>query len=424
MITKPKDFNKSISIITVILYFLITLVRYFKDYIFKSNTIAAVLLYGFVFLLVLMALKENNNKFSISGYHSAWILIFILTFLYHNREYDWFRTAMCLLGIITFFCIGKRIYYIKYGMLMCVIFAILTATVSWYELVDYNGYLRMLSKLYSVEEVNSIDFFYRQGMVSGLTSHYSSNAFYMVSAIICLLSNQWALSISKNKNTKIVHWIIAGYLLATMLMVGKRAHFVFLIMTIFISFIMLGISRSKKLKYMFVICAIMFIGSPVIIAKVPQVLNFFVRLFNSSGGDILNGREDLYKTAVNMFLTNPIIGRGYGSFSVLMNYENPGVHNDYLQFLAEWGVAGFLICLIAYGKCLYLTYVQYREMKLKTFSVEDERLIIWSFMLQLFVAMYSLTGLPHYDFEIYMLFCLACAVPKNIMRYSENRVKL
>ena len=125
-----------------------------------------------------------------------------------------------------------------------------------------------------------------------------------------------------------------------------------------------------------------------------------------------------------MFLTNPIIGRGYGSFSVLMNYENPGVHNDYLQFLAEWGVAGFLICLIAYGKCLYLTYVQYREMKLKTFSVEDERLIIWSFMLQLFVAMYSLTGLPHYDFEIYMLFCLACAVPKNIMRYSENRVKL
>lgn len=410
---KIKSFRNNVSFAAIIIYFLITLVRYFKDAIFHSNTVAALVLLFTAFIFFFETWRERDGKILLNQYDKAWLLILIFMLLHRDWGYDWFRTLMCAIGIVAYLCIGKRIYYVKYGMTLCILFAILTATVSWYEIINYDGYIRILSKLYLLEEVDSIVRFYRQGMMSGLTSHYSSNTFYMVSAIICIISDNWASNISKVKKGRIIKWILVGYLLVTALMVGKRGHLVFLFATLFLTYFTLQINSSKKIKQSIASVIIIIITFPIILEKVPQVSNFFSRLFANSG-DILNGRGDLYKNALDMFLRSPLIGQGYGSFSVLMNYENPGVHNDYLQFLCEWGVVGFAICLVAYGGCLYITYMHYRKICSNEYSFEDRRLLLWSIMIQIFVAMYSLTGIPHYDFEVYMLFCMACAVPKNI----------
>jgi len=411
----------NISIIAIVLYFTVTLVRYFKDAIFKSNTYIAIVILVTLGIFIIQMIKTNHGKIPFKQLDYAWLLILLLMIINRNWEYEWLRTLMCIVGVLSYFFIGNNIYYIKYGMVICVFFAVLTAVISWFSIFDYNGYLAFLQNLYTPTVINSIASFYRQGMMSGLTTHYSSNTFYMISAIIILLSDSWAYRVGQKKDKKYINWIIILFLLITSLMVGKRGHLIFLMATIFISFLFMTINNSKKLKQIFLSIFAIILGLPFIIQKIPQTANFFTRLFGDNGGDILNGRGDLYSLAIKMFISNPILGRGYGSFSVLMNLQNPGVHNDYLQFLCEWGLVGFVVCMIAYGGSLYSAYRLYKCLSNEVYSVDERRLVIWSFMFQLFVTFYSLTGIPHYDFEVFMLYCLACAVPQNIIRYKKRQ---
>ena len=75
--------------------------------------------------------------------------------------------------------------------------------------------------------------------------------------------------------------------------------------------------------------------------------------FTSGVGDFSSGRVDFWRTAVKIFLDHPFIGVGFDAFgaaysaydtsSGMMRVEQ--AHNDYLQTLADAGVAGFS-CII------------------------------------------------------------------------------
>ena len=53
----------------------------------------------------------------------------------------------------------------------------------------------------------------------------------------------------------------------------------------------------------------------------------------------VNGREDMWSSAIRIFYNNPIFGCGYGSYQIISG-SLYNAHNGYLQLLAEVGILG------------------------------------------------------------------------------------
>jgi len=75
----------------------------------------------------------------------------------------------------------------------------------------------------------------------------------------------------------------------------------------------------------------------------------FVRILGLDGGDLSNGRIHFWGIALRIFAAHPLLGAGLDAFGVAFTrYDTwPGIyrieqaHNDYLQTLADAGLAGF-----------------------------------------------------------------------------------
>lgn len=102
---------------------------------------------------------------------------------------------------------------------------------------------------------------------------------------------------------------------------------------------------------------LMFVGAAAVVFIVLG-LTFFLgggdSLLRASGlaqnqADITSGRLHFWSVAWQIFMTNPILGAGYDAFGVAFSrydtwtgtFRIEQAHNDYLQVLADAGIAGF-----------------------------------------------------------------------------------
>ncbi|WP_460267177.1 O-antigen ligase family protein [Clostridium tertium] len=295
-------------------------------------------------------------------------------------------------------------------MKIIVIFAIVTATVTWISYFFPSFYINNISNIFSNDSKSEvIRYFTVNRHYMGLTNHYSRNAFYIVSALIFLTPS------ILSRLTKRINIIIYMYLILTLLLIGKRGHGLFFALSFCIMILFNEKSRQKRIrsiiKWLF-ISVIVFI---LIIVFIPQVNTLFIRLTMVSN-NVTSGREGLYQIAFDMFKRSPIIGNGYGSFAREVNFTFAGVHNDYLQILAENGVFGFLIMI---GFNLYCYIYSIKAIRITNYENNYAKV---SFMFQTFILLYSFTGLPRYDYEVMTLYLIMCIWGVEIFR-SNNRRK-
>ncbi len=80
---------------------------------------------------------------------------------------------------------------------------------------------------------------------------------------------------------------------------------------------------------------------------------------SGTGGDISNGRTHFWSVAWQIFLAHPLLGSGLDSYGVAFTqydtwngvFRIERAHNDYMQILAEGGIAG-LACIVGFV-CLF-----------------------------------------------------------------------
>ena len=135
---------------------------------------------------------------------------------------------------------------------------------------------------------------------------------------------------------------------------------------------------------------------------IPGVNTFFYRMVNSNHNDITNGRIELYNKAFDMYRDNDYVPIGWGQFSKSTNYSYAGVHNDYIQLFIETGLAGFLLII-----CSNI-YILFKSIKLTSLHKNSLYFIILAY--NIFYLLYSLTGIPHYDFEVYTIYLLLSSI--------------
>lgn len=396
--------------ISLLIYAAIVLIRPYLKKILGSNIMILALL--FISIIILLMSIMLTNKIKVKNFRYIMLCIFMSIPLFYKNAYIedgyyyniyYFMGTIMFCIILSFIKIGED--NINFIMKIFITFAIITSLVTWFSLIFPKAYDSIFISMLPYEDQLMVrNHFWNSGMKMGLTNHYSRNAFYLLLGIIgCIV---------KNRNKK--NSILICLFFVTLLLVGKRAHFLFLLVSLFVAYLIYEKNSFKKMLSMSKYITLVIIVIAVAIIFIPGTSTIFERIFNTSGGDISTGRFELYDRIWNLFVNNSYSPIGWGQFSKSTNYFFAGVHNDYLQLLCETGVLGLSLILFSnlyiLGKSIFII------------RKDKENLIIFGMLIyQIFYLIYSATGLPHYEIETYMVyFIFSCFVFSNF-RYKEKK---
>jgi len=319
-----------------------------------------------------------------------------------NVKYAFYvvATILCYFFIQTN---GDAIKALKYPYL---VFAIITSLVTWLSFVNPAYYISHILSMFP-EESSLTYSFLNKNMYHGFTNHYSRNALYITIALMLL----FCLIICKKKYNKKIVFPLFVFFLATALLVAKRGPALALLISFFLILILKEPSVGKKLKKSFKFIAAMIALFAILYFTVPGVRNMVNRIIMpSETGDLTSSRFYLWSVAWNMFESKPLLGHGWGSYLLAMTGSTfQGVHNDYLQYLAETGIIGFLFFIIRDVSALVLTYRAFKNTRAGECAGTDAQYwLTFSLVFQIFFLTYSMTGMPHFAYEQYGLYTILC----------------
>lgn len=218
------------------------------------------------------------------------------------------------------------------GAMLCIHLA---ATLLFY--VRPTLYLQTVKPLFFSAERNAI------GYQSGLTSHFSHNGFFMAEGF--LLTASGALCSAGGSRRK--RTVLALLFLIGLVLTQKRAHIVFAILALAVTYSVVG-SRGKALK-MVAVAIVMTMALLVAAHFVPGIALSLSRLagtFDTADmAEATTGRTYLWKEAIRGWLERPFFGNGWGSYAYFWPGGNVSVyaHNELLQLLHDVGIVGALV---------------------------------------------------------------------------------
>lgn len=268
------------------------------------------------------------------------------------------------------------------------------------------------------------------GYRAGLTTHYSTNGMYTVLGFLACSS----IALSRKSRC----WTVCACLcLFALVLTTKRAHLAFGVVAFTIAYFMLN-SRRKLGTF----------GKLIAAASIALIILYIFSFFNDDilavlerfqsmeDDDSFGGRSGFYDLCLSMWSESPLVGNGWGSYTLAFNktaegawyvgngFNSMDAHNVYLQILAEEGLAGFFLLVGAIGVGLVKTL-----RALLFLNAADEKggrwrgvrcLLAGSFSIQLFFAMYCLTGNPLYDAQMYIPWLISLGAAATLSRDVER----
>lgn len=233
---------------------------------------------------------------------------------------------------------------------------------------------------------------FETGMSAGITNQTTTNGCYM--AIFTLFYMCRFLNEPCKKNS-----ILAIITFMCLLMIGKRAHLLFTVISLFIVYITRNNNFSlvnfirNNLKII-IIGVVSLVGVIAVSNIVPQIGVTIDRIVASKDSDdVTSGRGPLYELAIEQWEKSLMLGNGWGSY-VLASHEEFGAsaygsdyihaHNDYLELLCDIGLLGAAVYIVFIAWLVKGTYRIRNNGYFQKFS----------FAYIIFFVLYGLTGTP------------------------------
>lgn len=226
--------------------------------------------------------------------------------------------------------------------------------------------------------------------------------------------------------------VAAAVMLVAFLLTGKRGPLVFLLMGYVLTTVLLSETFDQifKLICKYILAGVVVVGGLVLYVTTHgstsrNSIVRFMEVFNETGingGDVSNGRFELWDFALKLFRSHPVWGVGWRKYHELALenlHEDIEAHNVYLQVLAECGIIGFLLYIIPVIGGLIFTFRFLKRMYTRRNS-SIYRLMKLSFAVQLYMMFYALTGNTLYDYCAQLCYYFAFA----ICIYAKNHSNL
>ncbi len=363
-----------------------------------NNAPVALLALAIIFLAIGVIKTKIKPKIDLIIYPVLLILISIPLnpILFEDGQqgymYAYYIEALVYGLIISFSKNSKQICILMLRLFGY--FALVTSAVTWMSALLPNAYVERIIPLFPKSNQQEMKIVFEKLSVKpGLTTHYTHNATFITIGTIAYISNY-----IKTKEKK--HLLITIALIATLFLVGKRAHVLFLILSQAISYLMRrnGLKVSSIIKLSCITIASILLALAITTA-LPQTNYLIERLQTNGESDLSSGRFEMYKDGLRQLNDGSLlVGIGWGRYAYNTNYTHPTLHNDYLQSLVETGIIGALI-FISYT--IVIAKNSYKYIKI---SNKDGALAYAITSFTLFVLFYSLTGSPRFDIDTLLLF--------------------
>lgn len=362
--------------------------------------------------LLINILFENRRI----TYNSGIVIILIIIFVLLSMVLSFYsvfpdtsvktsinRSTILIIGALLCIESGSHQKTFKYILCFAAVHSFFTIFSYFFPSIFQNYILSILPYDIKVESI----YFLHRNLYAGITNQIGRNSFYIALGIAALVSDLTVNSKNNNRAKKIIVVMFAAALLLT----GKRGA---LIATIVSVLLIVAIDaklsgRSGFIKVMRNIVAITVLII-LIILVLPDAVAPFTRFMDRLGGDITSGRIKLYGYAFEMFKEKPLLGWGSGVFSSI--YKT-GVHNLYIQLLAEQGVIGFTNFMSIMIVNIIVTFRALKSIY-KFDKSNSHKYLLFSLYIQSYFVLYGFIGNPINDGFVLIIYLLATAMPYTL----------
>lgn len=328
-------------------------------------------------------------------------------------------TVYVIIGIFVWGVEKNKISLIIYvcGLLTGVLYVLndipLNMTEKFFKIIEYIAIFEAITIFLSVAipglMPQKFGFLYRQlvidtmnkelsrGIYSGFIGEKATAAYLLNLGLAYTLSqlNDYR-QINKNK------LLVSLVLLIAILFTGKRL----LLLTAIIMFVICllrGQSTEKKIKAVMIII-VSIIGIFCLVKFIPAAGITFDRFMLVDSYESMNGREDMWSKAIQIFENHKMLGCGYGSYQKISG-SIYNAHNSYLQLLAEIGVVGCIMLGIIVVSTIYYALLNIRKKKNTMNYLAINLLII--------TLLYAYTGNVFHTANQLITFFIAISIVQN-----------
>lgn len=385
------------SSITIPLSFLVAIVltwdRGYSKTISRMNLIAIVML----LIILFWGNKSISNHYYISIYFT---LAYIGFYIVSQKYCDWHGIFLRLLiatsviyALLTIYCIISPDFF--YGKVI----------------PTFESYGAAAQSL----RIN-----YDNGFVAGFTPNTGLNAIYIVVGLGCVVVGLITGRYKKVSVSSVAAVVMVVALLAT----GKRAHFFFSLISLFVVYYFLNCNHPAKRIFKILFAIVFLVGFIFVLNDyIPFIANniqaWIVRF---SSDNIDTGRNVYRDAALSLFFSNPLFGIGWDgtkyAFVGILGKETY-VHNVFIQLLTEVGIVGSIPFFAFF--ILSVKHVIHALKKIvlsKDNAFEVPISLAYSLFFQVFFLLYCLTGNPLYDASTLLPYMLSCAIGE----YYYNKI--
>ena len=177
--------------------------------------------------------------------------------------------------------------------------------------------------------------------------------------------------------------------------------------------------RKNIFKYIVMILIVGTIGY-ISVINIPQTKVIIDKIqILSEKEDALNGRDKLWQDSIEVFINNPLMGIGIGTIQEIIGEYS---HNSYIQILAETGIVGELIYILAIVSSVLMT-IKKASIILKGKDLIQKNSIVMSLFMQGIFIMYGFTGNPLYGQYFIVPYVIAIAMSNSILVKEECKVE-
>ena len=195
----------------------------------------------------------------------------------------------------------------------------------------------------------------------GFTVQTSITAMYMTFGAIVAAVNA---KHEERKSKKIIDVIFILLFVTGILFVTRRGSFLAILLVL--AYIYFDTSKSKVSRILLLIVGILFLlyfG----IDKIPGMQGMLDK-FSRLSGNMMNGRQNIWKIALNNLWKYPLFGYGVGRANVAGGGSS--VDNAYIAVLVERGIIGMIVFFIPIIHILIQTYSRRRKCGTASKSLE------------------------------------------------------
>lgn len=412
------ELKKAIMVISICVFLFPSFFSSFSTYIYKNNINMYIV--QVAALIIGIIASSSNYKITINrgdlNFEILCISIFILQLvnngdIEHGLQNYVILTAIELIFVNFFIAQNENA---AFGVCKPVyIFSLVHLISGFYFYFNPDRYRDIANRYFNLTD--RTETLMENGLAGGwffsLTDQLTLSGIYMSIAVLISFCAFLNGKVKREKNV-IYNVIISVLAFAGLALTGKRAPFVFTILSVVVVYLISYVGNNRRTVTIKILTGLFAVTlGYLIFIRIPAFQSMISKLELAGAGDTSASiRHEYIEAAVSLFKQNPIFGIGWRQFRYTANnVSGNDVHNVYLQLLTETGMFGFMIFIsffaMNYVRTFKLIYNELRKTDVQTYLP-----IYFSLGYQTFFLLYCFTGNPLYDIQLRTLYFVCCGV--------------